>query len=65
MDWDRMMINTRRSGTFVGSGTKDEDAYFQFFADETEGLSANKALTLLRDVIGNLRIVCARHLVIR
>lgn len=33
-DWDTILKNRTRHGTFIGATRKDEDAYFAAFADE-------------------------------
>ncbi len=32
-NWEKVMRAKARCGNFVGRGAKDEDAYFEFFAD--------------------------------
>lgn len=51
-DWDVLMRNKARSGTFVGRGAADEDAYFAAFSDETaEGETEISALAAIVSLV--------------
>ncbi|MET1413756.1 hypothetical protein ABVF61_15910 [Roseibium sp. HPY-6] len=34
-NWDQMLRNKQKTGSFRGQSTSEQDAYYQFFADDT------------------------------
>lgn len=57
-DWDILMKNMARGGSFVGRGTPDEDAYFSVFAGDENDRAASH--TVWESVISNLQKLCMR-----
>lgn len=65
MNWDRMNRNAARTGSFVGQGPADEDAYFTAFASDDKALVVATAISALRGVMKQLPIATNRAAVVK